>query len=393
MKILFSTILLVILFLTGCSSDDPAPTPPAPVLKYVYLEPDVLTLDVNTSQEFKATAVYDITPSVDVTDKVVWSLEADNTTLKLNTTIPGLVEAVTAGTDKVIASIGDIQSAGAPVTVVDEILTQLIVSPPSVGIGTGNTFAFKAEGIYPNRTQDLTLESTWTSNNEAKVTMNNNVATGVAVTSQLAIVTASFENLTDTAQVQVYGVLDRVEIVPIIPVLFEGATQQFFAYGYYVGSNEPAEDLTNKVFWTSSDVKVMDLVNTTGRFAAVNEGISEIKAKYSEMDFTATQTVSVAAFIIVNINISPENSIIIVNATREFDVYAVNSDKSQYNLNNTVGLSMQSSNKDLAYFSYDNTKRFWILHAIAPGTLTVNARYIDNRDQKEYLANTSLTIN
>jgi len=387
MKVLFST-------LTGCSStDDPAPVTPPPVLKYVYLNPDVFTLDLNTSKKFTATAVYDGASSEDVTDKAIWTLEANNSTLKLNTTTPGLVEAVTVGTDKVIASFGDIQSAGAPVTVVDEILTQLIVSPPTVGIGTGNTFAFKAEGIYPNRTQDLTLESTWSSNNEAKVTMNNNVATGVAVTSQLAIVTASFENLTDTAQVQVYGVLDRMEIVPITPVLFEGATQQFFAYGYYVGSNEPAEDLTSKVFWTSSDVTVIDLVNTTGRFAAVKEGISEIKAEYSEMSFTATQTVSVAAFFIVNIYITPKDSSINVNATRVFDVYAVNSDKSQFLLNNVVGLSMESSNKSLAYFSYDKTKNLWTLHANAPGTLSVNARYFDSSDQKEYLANTLLTVN
>ena len=169
--------------------------------------------------------------------------------------------------------------------------------------GPGGTVQFTAigtfaQGNHPKSTRDITNEVTWKSNTPDIATISSN---GLVTTTGTAYgatnITASMQGfggvITANATAEVCAPGDTVTekgctapstgtslaAIAIIPasqtVLSVNETGQFIAIGSLDGGN--VVDLTNKVQWISSDVKVAT-INSSGLATGLNIGTTTITA-------------------------------------------------------------------------------------------------------------------
>ncbi len=158
-------------------------------------------------------------------------------------------------------------------------LTSIQVSPASEALSAvGATAQFTAIGSYTNNKQrdssnDITSQVTWSSSVPTVATVN---ATGLttAVSTGQTTITASMGGVLGTATLAVTvsggggGSANDLTALTIIPapgaqiVQTPGETAQFIAIGTFSGS--PAtQDMTSKVTWSSSDVRLAT-INANG---------------------------------------------------------------------------------------------------------------------------------
>lgn len=155
-------------------------------------------------------------------------------------------------------------------------LASIQVTPGSASVGAGTSAQFTAVGTYQSQkkspyTVDVTNQVTWSSSIPTVATVNSNgLATGVGAGT--TTVTAAIGGVLGTAEMTVTGSsggggndLMSIAIIPTAgsqTLETPGETAQFIAIGTFSGS--PAtQDLTNKVTWSSSDVRVAT-INASG---------------------------------------------------------------------------------------------------------------------------------
>ena len=383
MKYIFSfgTVMILALFMAGCdNSNDPAPTPPPPKVTAVHLDPAAVTLDVGTSEKFKAFAVDENGETTDVTDQASWSLVNNNNTVELDATDPSLVKALAVGNDSVTASYGGVISDPATVTVVEEALVSLTVTPTDVTMVLTTTQAFSAEGTYSaGRKQDLTDESTWASDDEGSVSMVGNIATAKKETT-VANITASFEGVTSpAATVATFDVILSLEMWPDVKELFDGQIQHYRALATFA-SSPISQDITDTANWTSSETGVLVALGNTGYFAAIGPGTATITASHTNTvndKKEIAKTITVLAVFLDRIEIRPANSSVKVGSTREYNVYGINTDDTEYLVNNHVNLIMTVSDGTKAYLEPGENGGVWTLTAKGVGDITITADLVE----------------
>ena len=383
MKYIFSfgAVLMLALFMAGCdNSNDPAPMPPPPGVEAVYLEPTAVTLDVGTSEKFQALAVVDGL-TTDVTDQASWSLVNNNNTVELDATDPSLVLAIAVGGDSVTASFGGVTSDPATVTVIEEQLVSIAVAPADVTMVVSTTQAFSAEGTYnTGRKQDLTDESKWESNNGVFVTMEGNIATAVQA-APVSNITASFEGVTSpAATVATFDVIQRLEMIPDVTELFNGQSQLYRAYAYFAGSPTEPQDITGDANWSSSDTAVLVPDGPRGVYKGIGAGTSTITASHTNAvndKVEITKTITVLAVFLDRIEIRPAISTVVVGNTREYDVWGINTDLSEYKLYLRSNLKMTVSDPTKAYLKQNVNSNTYVLMATKEGDVTLTAEYLE----------------
>ena len=380
MKYIFSfgTIMILALFMAGCSSsNDPAP-PPRVVA--VYLEPTAVILDVGTSEKFQALAVDENGYTTDVTDQASWSLVNNNDVVELDATDPSLVKALAVGNDSVTASYGGVISDPATVTVVEEALVSLTVTPTDVTMVLTTTQAFSAEGTYSaGRKQDLTDESSWESSEPVFVSMDGNIATAVGAV-PVANITASFEGIeSPLATVATFDVIHSLEMWPDVTELFDGQIQHYRALATFA-SSPTSQDITDTANWTSSETGVLVALGNTGVFEAIGPGTSTITASHTNTvndKIEITKIITVLAVFLDRIEIRPANSSVKVGSTREYNVYGINTDDTEYLVNNHVNLIMTVSDGTKAYITQGVNGGVWTLTAKGVGDITITADLVE----------------
>ena len=126
-------------------------------------------------------------------------------------------------------------------------------------------------------TQDVTSQVTWSSSDTGIATISNasgfeGVVTGGTIGS--AVMTASLSGVTGSTTVTVTpSVLQQLQVTPANPFRPRGLQVQFTATGLF--SDGSTQDMTSQVTWTSSDVSVVPVSNTSGaegRAVAQNVG-------------------------------------------------------------------------------------------------------------------------
>ncbi len=385
-KRVFSSILLMFFlatFLNGCSKNDDPAAPPPPKIVVVDLQPVGIILDVATSHKFKAIATDENGLSIDVTNEASWSLVNNTNAIIFGVTDPALVIALAVGADDVTASYGGITSKPTTVTVVQETLTSLAVSPLNVTMLVTTTLEFKVVGKYDSgRTQDLTKESIWVSSNPTFVTMDGNIASAIKGGSTSNI-TATFEGMTSPdATAEIFDVIQRLEMTPAVTVLYSDDIQRYKVLAYYLNSTEP-QILTNKVTWETDTSNVIAKVfpkgpAEKGYFQALLTGTAIISASYpnSLNDLIKdTKSLTVFDFFIDRIEIRPTTTSITNGTTQLYEVFAIGSNNNEYNLETDTHLNMTVSKSNLAYIEIIDFKT-WRLTATGVGSLKVNAEYL-----------------
>jgi Bacterial Ig-like domain (group 2)/Divergent InlB B-repeat domain len=173
---------------------------------------------------------------------------------------------------------------------------------PSTGATTlhasGETVQFKAMGTFqrgnhPATTRDITNEVTWESSNPSVATINS-AGLVTCVSSGRSIITATYQSglgpvsgTTDVTAATGSGytgdssthVLTSIAIIPapgFQKVNTVGETAQFIGIGSF-NSDPTTDDVTKRVTWQSSDVRVAT-INSAGLATTVGLGKTQITA-------------------------------------------------------------------------------------------------------------------
>ena len=347
----FGTIMILALFMAGCSSsNDPAPAPPPQIVE-ILVEPKLSILAVGTSEHYQAYAIDDEGNVTDVSDQVVWSLQNDDGTVELSTDSPGLTLALVAGTDNITATLDQLTNTSA-VTVVNATLDTFVVTPVDAHLLSGTEEIYTAEGTYSDgHTQDLTDESVWTSLDINVVSITpNGVAT--AVSQGTSDITASFGAISDTVGVVVHADTDLafVNVTPQLAKQFEGNHQLFIATAVFTDGSE--DDITYSALWRTSDSTVArPRIIFNWIFDAVTEGEALISAKPVGDSESKGATMIVGKIIMSHIIMTPNNATVTVGETRNYFTEAVDTSGDQYSVNGNSDHSYLIKDTSIASFS------------------------------------------
>ncbi|MEZ4358589.1 MAG: Ig-like domain-containing protein [Kofleriaceae bacterium] len=170
-----------------------------PVVASIAINPATATLNAGQTMAFTATAVYTDASTVDVTTTAVWDSTNKNAADVSNEAgTQGVVTAIAAGSTTITAVFDGVTGTSA-VSVVG--LVSIAITP--VGdLAWGTTRQLTATGTYSNgSTADVTEQATWTSSDEAALTVNDaagrkGLATalstaGATVTAQVGLISGS----------------------------------------------------------------------------------------------------------------------------------------------------------------------------------------------------------
>ena len=344
----FGTIMILALFMAGCSSsNDPAPTPPPEIVE-ILVEPKLSILTVGTSEHYQAYAI-DVEGTIsDVSDQVAWTLQNDDNTVELSSDSPGLTLAVTAGTDNIIATLDQLTNTSA-VTVVNATLNTFVVTPADADLLSGTEEIYTAEGTYSDgHTQDLTEDSAWVSNDPGVVSITDD---GVATAGLqgTATITASFDGKSDTGNVVVHTDIESVRVTPQLTKQFLGNMQAFVATAVFTDGSE--DIITYDVLWRSDNTAVAAPTLGAGLYKAIAVGEALISAKPESYPESEGATMIVDKIIMSHIIMTPNNATVTVGDTINYYTAAVDTSGDEYSVIDNPDHSYQIRNPSIAYIS------------------------------------------
>ena len=296
MKYIVSLLALALtLMFSGCGSSSSSTPPQTPVLQSITVTPASSTLDIGTTQDFKATGFYSDGTNKDITATAVWSLENNNGTVTLS---GSQAKAVKEGNDRVVATVGTI-SGTANITVVEAALISFQITPQKADILVGKREQFKAEGNYSDgHSQDLSDEATWTSNDDSVAQLENgttNKAWVGGIAAGDAVITASFDGMSDTADVHVYkeAEIDYIKITPVDITLTLGKQQKYEAKAYL--DNGDVDDITRDTDFRSQNDSIAQFSTTSNSSTLTAKGVgtTTVVARYLVEEFEDETSVTV----------------------------------------------------------------------------------------------------
>jgi len=257
-----------------------------------------LTLAAGTSAELTATGLFSNNTSRDITQFVTW--DSDNPSVATISNVSGLqgrLSALASGTATISATYGTLAPVSTSLNVDTAVLNSLDVTPAAPTIFTGTTQAFTVTGVYSGRTQDLTLDATWTSSDSGVAGIGNvdpekGIASGIAAGQ--STISASFGGVADgVATLDVLTeTLQSISISPITVSLSPGAVVQLAVTATYIGG--ATQDVTGDVAWSSPDESLAEFqypVRFPGLLTGVSAGSVDVQADFGGQ--TATLTVDI----------------------------------------------------------------------------------------------------
>ena len=285
----------------------------------------------NTKVQLDAIGTFSDQSKQDLTDTVTWASSTTAATVSNAAGSQGLVTAGNAaGTTVISAQVGTGATAvrgTLTLTVSNETLVSIIITPATIAIAAGTTQQFVATGFFTDASrQDLTETVAWTSATPARATVSNvagskGLARGLSVGS--SVITASFGTgtpVTATATLTVsQALLQTIAISPAAPAVALGTTLNVTAQGTY--SDGSKQDLTTAVTWTSATITVATISNaagSNGKVLPVAKGSTVITATFSISDtqkIMGTATLTVTDAVLQFIAVTPANSTTIEKGT------------------------------------------------------------------------------
>ena len=376
MRLTLTIGLILTSLLIGCSSGSDSHK--GATYKKLDIEPPLATLDVGSSERFKALVLDSEGLVKDVSNEVSWYLEFDSGILEPvdSPEHPGLsfALAVMSGQDNLVAGLGSLTAKSA-ITVVEAELIELTITPNSADMLVASEQAFTAEGEYDDgHTEDLTDESTWSSENGSIVSITDE---GVA-TAQVkgtALISASLDGVSDTANITVHELVEvvSIEVTPADITLFLESSRFFAAIAHY--SDGSMQGVTEKVLWRTSDSTILAHdafwagLFHTGRV----EGEVELSALLSSNTKGST-TVTVEEVVVTHIVTTPKNFSLPEGKTKRYFTEAATSDGKFASVNQYPSQSYTVSDPSVAYIS-NNPDNKGMLTGLRVGTVVVMSTF------------------
>lgn len=264
------------------------------------VSPPAASINVGTTQAFTATGIFADMSRRDLTAEVTWA--SDNEAVA--TVAGGTATGVTGGTANISATFESL-TASAILTVTENSVTQVMVTPANATVGVGGEADFTATAVFQDgTTQNVTADATWASADDAIATIDAGTATGVA--NGTTTITATFMGITSnpaTVVVTPEHTLTGITCLPASASTNVGGTAEFQAIGNY--ADGMSEDVTDDADWTSSDEDVATVDGGTATGVAAGE--AEISASVDGIECDPV-TLTVTEAEVVSITLDPPTS-------------------------------------------------------------------------------------
>lgn len=297
----------------------------APSLTSVAIEPKDSNIPLGTTLSFTAKGSYSDNTTTDITSSVTW--ESSNTTIAtINES--GIATSLSKGTVSISASLHGARDE-ATLNVSDPVLKSIEVNPQTINLFENTSHTFIATGTYTDKTtQDITTTVNWSSSNAQIASVTNDGQVN-AVSGGAATITASLNNISASAIVNVYPVteLATLSVTPASAAIEMGSIQSFSAQAAF--SNGSSHDVTQSVTWSLSDTNV-GTIDPNGVVTGRKPGTTDVVATIGSTSAKASLTVTAGS--LQSISITPSNAIIILNNTLQLSVVGTYADNSQKDL-------------------------------------------------------------
>jgi Tol biopolymer transport system component/uncharacterized protein YjdB len=281
----------------------------------ITISPTTTSIPKGQSANFTATGTYSDGTSGNVSGSVKW-MSSDVNVATLNAS--GIATTLTQGSTTVSASVNDITSNSATLTVTEPVLAAIVVTPIAASVAIGLTTRFTATGTYTDGSiEDITFLATWISANNsiASINSDNGVATGVAPGS--TSITASFNDISAPAvsfTVTQPLTITGISIVPSTTSAPNGQSLTFTAMGNY--SDGSSGNISGSVTWVSTNPSVATL-NSSGLASTLAQGGTTVTASINGITSNIA-TLTVTAPMLASLSITPAAINIGVGSTQQF---------------------------------------------------------------------------
>ena len=268
------------------------------VLSSITVKPANKPIAQLTSQAFQAIGTYTDGSTHNITGQVSWS---SSNTAVATIGLRGLAHALTPGTTTITATLGSI-SGFTTLDVKNVTIVSINVTPSGRTIAPTTRLAFTAIGLFSDKThQVITRDSRWASDNLAVATVVAGGGTATAIGPGMANISATFEGVTNSAQLFVNSAtLTSISVTPATALLAPTTSVQCVATGNF--SDGTTHGMTDLVTWTSSAPQVAS-VSRGGRVTAQSGGNATITAQLGALQGNAT--IEVDASQLTSIQITP----------------------------------------------------------------------------------------
>jgi uncharacterized protein YjdB len=364
----------------------------APVLKLIVVTPATPTIQVNLTQNFVATAVYDDGTSATVTASATWN-SSDETVAVMSVGgggrggVPGggvvggaQATALAVGSATINASYsenGVTLTGKAVLTVTDPPLLSLEITPTNPTVSLASQYqTFVATAIYADySTRNVTASATWSSLNGATAVISISGGTTGRATLLAAgttTITASYGGMSASTTLTVATKkVTAIQVTPTNPTAVLGINQPFVAIAVYDDSSTGG--VTADATWTSLDTTVASVGNTgasTGVATPIKAGSTTITATYQGVSGTTLLTVSGAK--LTSIAITPSPLSVVVGGHQQLTATGTWDDKSTRDI--TTNVTWLSSSDATATVSNAAGSR-GLFTAVSADSVTLTAAF------------------
>ena len=364
----------------------------APVLKSLVITPAKPTIQVNLTQNFVATAVYDDGTSAVVTGSATWS-SSDESVAVMSVAgggrggFPGggvvgggTATALAVGSATINATYtenGITLTGTALLTVTDPPLLSIEITPTDPTVGLASQYQpFVATAIYTDySTRNVTASATWSSSNGAVAVISSSGGTAGRATLLVpgaSTITATYGGMSaSTTLTVVTKKVTTIQVTPTNPTVVLGINQAFAATAVYDDGSTGA--VTGGATWTSSDATVASVGNSggsTGVATPINSGSTTITAAYQGVSGTTLLTVSGAK--LISIAITPSPLSVAVGGHQQLTATGTWDDKSTRDI--TSNVTWLSSSDATATVSNAAGSR-GLFTAVSAGPVTLTAAF------------------
>jgi uncharacterized protein YjdB len=330
------------------------------------IQPASMTIAESTTSKLSAVGLFNDGSTRDVSAEATWtSSNPAFATIQTN----GKLQGISPGSSTVTATLGS-QTASANVNVTNATVVSISVTPSITSIAPGTQVTFAATGQFSDSsTQVISSNVNWSSSNSAVASVSNlsgtkGIAAGVSAGS--ATVSANFEGVTGTAQLNVSGAnLTGITITPASAILAPASTQQYTAIASY--DDGTSQNVSTLVTWSSSATNVAT-VTAFGQATGQSSGLATIAASYGA--FSSTANLLVEAAPLTSIVVTPSNSTIPEQILAGLTAIGTFGDGNTQDL--TAAVIWTSSQASVATVSNAAGTRGQVT-GVAPGTSTISA--------------------
>ncbi len=209
--------------------------------------------------------------------------------------------------DAVVQASFESETDNADLTVTDAVVTDFQVIPGQVEGPQGTTEQLRSYAVFSNNDQrEVTADTTWASSDSDIASVGNTASDKGLLSLKLqgsTQVKAAYGGEEYLVSVTVAAAqLVELQVAPASTAVAAGQTQQYTATGIY--SDQTTSDLTDEVFWTSTD-KAIASIDNSGLARTYTTGEVTITATESGSGLQQTAELSVTDALLQSVRIVP----------------------------------------------------------------------------------------